>query len=236
MAETPRGEVNSLKEMGAERRRGRGRGMAGSFFWLIVLLVVIVAGFWWFDRINLFDYRSFIYPFLSKVPWLGSFFAPAPSELLTERGRVGEELDKQREAIELAERDLIKKEMELSQKEAELKKREEELEARLQEVALAQKALSEERAKHDNLEKNLQEIAELFASLPPENAVERLEKLDDLQLIDVLRKMEEIGRSRNVVRMLSLMDAERASVIARKMLRSRTSLEGRLQVPVPQGP
>ena len=234
MAETPREGVGNLQELGGGRRRNRGRGIAGSLFWFIVLLAVIVAGFWWFDRINLLDYRSFTYPILARIPGVGSFFAPAPSRLLTEGGRVGEELDKQRQALVLLERELVKKEVELTQKEEELTKREEELDSRMREVDLAQMALSEEQAKHDDLEKNLGEIANFFASMPPETATERLEKLDDLQLIDVFRKMDEIGKSGNVIRMLSLMDSERASVLTRKMLKSRNSLEERLQVPVPQ--
>jgi flagellar protein FlbB len=84
-----------------------------------------------------------------------------------------------------------------------------------------EKVLSEEKRQYDNYKDNIGRQAVYFTSMPPRAADDRLQKLDDLLVIDVLREVdrraEETGTVSLVPYYLSLMDEDKAASVQRKM-------------------
>jgi flagellar protein FlbB len=109
----------------------------------------------------------------------------------------------------------------LEQKELELNELEAKLTEEMKRLEEEKKVLSEKLSEYDNYRENIAKQAEYFTSMPPDAAVERLAKLDDLLVIDILRQIdrtaEEEGRLSVVPYFLSLMDPTKAAVIQRKM-------------------
>lgn len=73
----------------------------------------------------------------------------------------------------------------------------------------------------DDREENIAKNAKNLSSMPPKNAVDILVAMDDQDIIDVLRKADQIaaeeGTSSLVAYWLSLMPADRVAQIQRKM-------------------
>ena len=118
-----------------------------------------------------------------------------------------EELDKREE-------DIVKKEAENLQILAELDNLRESQEER-------EKTFNNMTKKFDDREENIAQNARNLASMPPANAVNILTAMDDQDIIDVLRKADQIaaeeGTSSLVSYWLSLMPADRVAQLQRKM-------------------
>lgn len=82
--------------------------------------------------------------------------------------------------------------------------------------------------KYDDKNVNIEQIAANLNGMAPQNSVSILLAMDDQVVIDVLRKVEEIAKRTGTASMgsywLSLMPAERAAEIQRKMLSKPESL------------
>jgi len=97
-----------------------------------------------------------------------------------------------------------------------------------QELEERQKALDERenslKAKAtdaENKDRNIEENARILNGMPPERAVGIMSAMDDQDVIDVLRKTEELARAAGSTSLvpywLSLMDPKRAAELQRKM-------------------
>lgn len=188
------------------------------FFLLMLVLVIALGGIYWFDYLGLIDYKSVVGP-LSR-------FLPA----FMQRGqeRIEDSLLLEREFLAKREEILLAKTKELERRTEELEKREltlKESEAKLREEAKSleeeKKLLSEKVREYDNYTENIKTQAQYFTGMPPAAAVERLARLDDLLVVDILRQIdrnaEEEGRLSMVPYFLSLMDPDRAAALQRKM-------------------
>jgi flagellar protein FlbB len=187
-------------------------------FLLLLILVILVGGIYWFDRLDLLDYKKMIGPFEKYLP---SFMKRGESAvedlLLLER----EQLNKREEVMMNKLRLLELKEQELEALELSLKESEAKLKEDLTSLEEEKKLLSEKLREYDNYRENIKKQAEYFTNMPPAAAVERLAKLDDLLAIDILRQIDkdavEEGRISLVPYYLSLMEPEKAATIQRKM-------------------
>ena len=131
-------------------------------------------------------------------------------------------MDKQREALSILEEELSQRESDIEQKEKlneqialELSEREKSQEER-------EKTFNNILKQYDDKEVNIEQIALNLNGMRPEAAVNILLAMDDQNVIDVLRKVEEIAKRDGASSMgsywLSLMPADRAAEIQRKML------------------
>lgn len=138
-------------------------------------------------------------------------------------------LNKQREALNLYREELEKREDEVSQKEklneqiaAELTNREKSQEER-------EKTFNNTVKSYDDKNVNIEQIAVNLNGMRPDAAVKILTAMDDQEVVDVLRKVEEIAKEKGSSSLgaywLSLMDAGRAAEIQRKMLTKPESLD-----------
>ena len=83
--------------------------------------------------------------------------------------------------------------------------------------------------KYDDREVNIVQNAKNLTGMPPESAVAILNAMEDQDVIDTLRKVEEIAQEEGTMSMvaywLSLMPADRVATIQRKMVSKPKTLE-----------
>jgi flagellar protein FlbB len=188
---------------------------------LLLLLIVILAGggLVWFDYLNVVDAKAVLAPVYRLIGLQPrSQGATAGEELLS--------LDEERLAIRLEALDL--RNLEMEQKEQELVSRQDQIEQMAQELEERQNALDErENSLNQRIEdadtkaRNVEQNARYLNGMPPASAVEIINRMDDQDAIDVLRKTEEIAQAEGgasiVSYWLSLMPPERAAELQRKM-------------------
>ena len=181
-----------------------------------------LGGLLWFDYLGFIHVKSVfapVYKLMGKEPQTSitaTSTKPITSDLDQSR------LDKQREALSILEEELSQRESEIEQKEKlneqialELSEREKSQEER-------EKTFNNILKQYDDKEVNIEQIALNLNGMRPEAAVNILLAMDDQNVIDVLRKVEEIAKRDGASSMgsywLSLMPADRAAEIQRKML------------------
>ncbi len=185
---------------------------------LFINLLLILAGILLLDYLNLINLEEDLYPKLAKIPVLKHIVPERkddPLLLLKEEEKkyeIARELEWQklqefREKLKEEERKIKEKEETLKEYEKQLKQREKDIEEKYKEKL--------------EYKKMVQQQADYFVSMPPEKAVERLQKLDDYLIIDILKaidaKAKAEGKSSLVPYYLQLMDPDRAAEIQRKM-------------------
>jgi len=196
-----------------------GKSNTGKILLLIVLIVVLaLGGVLWLDILGIVDARDTISP-VTKL------FGIEPRTVLEEPDDVGlldrQRIEKQREALDLYREELVMQAADtaaqletLQQLDAELTRREEELKEK-------EKSLNEALKRYENKRANLEQSALYFTGMPPQNAVDILLEMEDLDVIEILRTAErlaqEAGESSVVAYWISLMPPERGAAIQREM-------------------
>ena len=194
--------------------------MVGRVLVLLLLVAVLAAGgILWFDYLNIIDAKAVLSP-LSRYIGLQGRSQPktAPDADLN--------LDAERLAVRLEALDLLK--MEVNTREKDLDSRDGEIEQKAQELEQRQKELDEredslrrQREDAENRDRNIEQNARNLNGMPPERAVGIMSAMDDQDVIDVLRKTEELARAAGSTSLvpywLSLMDPKRAAELQRKM-------------------
>ncbi len=187
---------------------------------ILLILVLVLGGLLWFDYLGLLDIKETLSPVLSVV----GIGAPEPipedeSAYLLD----GERLKKLEEALTLREEELDAREEELNARQAELEQKIEIMAERETEMEEREKSFNDRLKQYENRNAALRQSSEYFVGMPPEDAVERLLAMDDQDVIDILRMTETIageeGTTSIVPYWLSLMPADRAANLSRKMLR-----------------
>lgn len=189
---------------------------------ILMLLIAILSlgGLLWFDYLGLMDVRERLRPVFSLFGLETPEEIEDPgTELLLDQARIDklyEELDRREEALNERETSLDGIQEELVQMAQALEEKEQALTDR-------EKSFNEIVKQYENKSANLRQAAQYFSGMPPEAAVERLVEMDDQDVIDILRMTErlaeEAGQASVVAYWLSLMPADRAAVLNRKMLK-----------------
>ncbi len=198
---------------------------------VLIMLIIIMAlgGLLWFDFLGVVHMKSVfspLYKILGKEPQT-SVTATSTNPVVADLDQ--DRINKQREAIDLRMEELDKRENEIAQKEklneqiaSELSNREKSQEER-------EKTFNQTLKQYDDKNVNIEQIAANLNGMRPEAAVNILVAMDDQTVIDVLRKVEEIAARNGTSSMgsywLSLMPAERAAEIQRKMVSKPDSLK-----------
>jgi flagellar protein FlbB len=192
------------------------------FVLLIVIVILAVGGLVWFDYlgiINIKPYIAPIYRLLNLQPTtvgLGSSAGPFVSDLDDDR------LVKRLEALDVRKDELDKREADIQQKELEIQQQTEDLEGLKIAQEEREKAFKELIERYDGRISNLEAIVANLNGMTPQGAVAIMLAMDDQDVIDILRKTTEIAQANAVSSLvpfwLSLMPADRAATIQRKML------------------
>jgi flagellar protein FlbB len=193
---------------------------AGSriFILLLLVLVLLFGGSIWFDFLGIIDIKSTIGPvmaFIGIEPRTQIEDTDTPYLLEEERlMKLEEEVRLHAEELDLRAAELLELENEINNKIGQLEERENSLEEQ-------EKSFNESVRMYDNRKANLEQNSQYLVGMPPNNAVDILVQMDDQDVIDLLRVSEQLaaaaGEDSIVSYWLSLMPAERAAVIQRKM-------------------
>ncbi|MCR4734458.1 MAG: flagellar protein FlbB [Treponema sp.] len=200
-----------------------------SFVLILIILILVAGGLLWFNFLGIIRLNSVfapVYKLLGKEPQTSLTVTqskPLAVNIDEDRlNKIQESLDIQIEELEKRESDINAKENLLAQTAAELDEREKNQEEREKTFNLAQK-------KYEDINVNIEQIANNLNGMRPEAAVNILIAMNDQLIIDVLRKVEELAAENNTASMgsywLSLMPSERAAEIQRKMVSKPESLE-----------
>jgi flagellar protein FlbB len=197
-------------------------GPVGAGFRVLVLLLLVVVialgGLVWFDYLGVIDARQTLAP-LFRLIRREEVVVDAEDPLLLEKER----LAKQIEALSLRSEELSSGQRQLEDREAELTQKVEQMQRREQALDDREKVFNERVEAFENRRDNLRQNAEYLVGMPPQNAVKILLEMEDQYVIDLFRIAEEQARSAGetslVAYWLSLMPADRAATLQRKMAR-----------------
>jgi flagellar protein FlbB len=205
---------------------------------LFLILILVGGGVLWFDYLNIIDAKDFsgpVFNVLRAVPIINRIIPAGAGR--TQQPFTGEEgllnLDSERfakimEAMEL-------RNMELEKQEQDIQNRQGRIEQMAQELEERQKALDEQENSINALltdaeikDRAVERNAINLTGMPPQRAVGILAAMDDQDVIDVLRKTDQLAQEsggQSIVSFwLSLMDPQRAAEISRKMVSRPPSL------------
>mgnify|MGYP004503330509 FL=1 len=205
------------------------KAIGKSIVLIMLIIIMTLGGLLWFDFLGVVHMKSVfspLYRILGKEPQT-SVTATSTNPVVADLDQ--DRINKQREAIDLRVEELDKRESEIAQKEklneqiaSELSNREKSQEER-------EKTFNQTLKQYDDKNVNIEQIAANLNGMRPEAAVNILVAMDDQTVIDVLRKVEEIAARNGTSSMgsywLSLMPAERAAEIQRKMLSKPDSIK-----------
>jgi len=200
-----------------------------SFVLILIILILVAGGLLWFNFLGIIRLNSLfapVYKLIGKEPQTSVTVTQSkPLAVNIDEDRlkkIQESLDIQTEELEKRESDITAKENLLAQTAAELDEREKNQEEREKTFNLTQK-------KYEDINVNIEQIANNLNGMRPEAAVNILLAMNDQLVIDVLRKVEELAAQNNTASMgsywLSLMPSERAAEIQRKMVSKPETLE-----------
>jgi flagellar protein FlbB len=187
---------------------------------LVLILVLAGGGIVWFDYLNVIDAKTVLAPLYRFIGREGrTEDGLGPDEYLN---LDAERLAVRLEAEALRELDMDKREEELAAKQGEIEQMAQELAQRQQALEDTENSINAAMAEADNLNRNVEGVAQRLTNMPPERAVAIIAAMNDQNAIDVLRKTEEIaqrdGTSSIVPYWLSLLEPQRAAELQRKMV------------------
>jgi flagellar protein FlbB len=168
--------------------------MAGRVIVLLLLVLVLAAGgIIWFDYLNVIDAKTVLAPLYRYIGREGrSQPKVTPEEYLN--------LDAERLAVRLEALELEKLEIETTRQElvsnrGEIEQMAQELEERQKALDDRENSLKEKEKDTENKERNIEENARILTGMEPGRAVGIISAMDDQDVIDVLRKTEELAQA-----------------------------------------
>jgi flagellar protein FlbB len=186
---------------------------------LLLIAVMAAAGIVWFDYLNVIDAKTVISP-LTRFIGLEPRSQPKTGlddDLNLDAERLAirlESLNLQKLEVDTRQRDLDSRNGEIEQMAQELEERQKALDDR-------ENSLTAQAADAENKDRNIEDNARFLNGMPPERAVGIMSAMDDQDVIDVLRKTDEMARAAGtnsiVSYWLSLMEPARAAELQRKM-------------------
>ena len=202
----------------------------GKSILLIILIVVLVLfGLLWFDYLGIIQAKRAFAP-LFKLAGLSpqTSVSASSSKELVEAALDNDRFAKRLEALDIRSQELSKREAEVKEREDANAQVAQELEDKEKTQAEREKTFNNLVKKYDDRSVNIEQIVANLNGMPPKSAVGILVEMDDQDVIDVLRRADEIaaasGESSTVAYWLSLMPSERAAEISRKMANKPLSI------------
>jgi len=197
--------------------------MAGRIFVLLLLVFVLAAGgLIWFDYLTIIDAKSVLAPVYKYIPFLRKEGRTQPKTNPDEVLNLdAERLSVRLEALEYRNMEMDSRQNELDVRYNEIENMAQELEERQKALEELEKSLRAKTEDAENKESNVDKNARFMINMLPERAVAIMSNMEDQDVIDILRKTEEIFSASGTISIvpywLSLMDPARAAELQRKM-------------------
>jgi flagellar protein FlbB len=191
------------------------------FILFLLLIVLTLGGLIWFDYLGIVDAKSVLAPVYQALGvQKRSAIAAADDPNLLDKERLAKEAD----ALALRQQDLDTRAAQLAQKEKQLNQLGQDLNDKETALSAREKALNDRMKAFENRRVNLEQNARYLTSMPPTNARDILLKMDDQDVIDIFRivdaQAQAAGQDSLVPYWLSIMPADRAATLQRKMARN----------------
>lgn len=199
---------------------------------VLLLLVIILTflGLLWFDYLGVISAKTLLNPVYKLIG-----LEEQVSETVTNVDKLLElDLDEDRfskrlEELSIRSEELDKREADIATQEAQITQISQELDDRRISQEEREKTFNNVQKKYDDRNVNIEKNARNLNAMPPDNAVAILLQMDIQDVIDTLRKVDEIaeaeGGSSLVSYWLQLMPADRAAEISTKMASKPLSLD-----------
>lgn len=200
-----------------------------SILLIILILVLVLFGLLWFDYLGIIHAKRAFTP-LFKLAGLSpqTSVSASSSKELVEADLDNDRFAKRLEALDIRSQELAKRESEVKEREDANAQIAQELEDKEKTQAEREKTFNNLVKKYDDRSVNIEQIVANLNGMPPKSAVGILIEMDDQDVIDVLRRADEIaaasGESSTVAYWLSLMPSDRAAEISRKMANKPLSI------------
>lgn len=202
------------------------RVRVGSRIFVMFLLVIVLflGGLIWFDILGLMDVQSFFKP-VYRLFGIGT--ATKVENLDSVSVLESERQKKQWEALEIRADELDMREKAIVEQENELNQFRDALAEKEKAQTEREKSFNDRLEMYENRNANLREQADILKGMPLAKAVERLERMDQQDIIDIFRITNEeaaaAGEFSLVPTWLGEMKPETAAEIQRKMLKKPQS-------------
>ncbi|MGL4394084.1 MAG: periplasmic-type flagellar collar protein FlbB [Brevinema sp.] len=189
-------------------------------FLLIINILLIAFTLYFFDYMRIIDYRRI----LAGIQGNSGLTAAAKLEdpLLLEK----EELAKKWEALTIKENEISNIQLSVDSNRMALEEDLNQL-AEQREAFLNDQALAEiKEAERNTYDLKIVDVATQIGGMPPQTAAELLNLQDDLQVVDIFKKMDELaaqnGQASTVPFLLTLLEREKAARVQSLMLVNET--------------
>lgn len=200
-----------------------------SILLLILIVILVLFGTLWFDYLGIIHAKKSFAPLFKLVGLAPQTSVTASSvKELVEADLDNDRFAKRLEALEIRAEELAKRESDVAIAEDANAQVALELEDKEKTLLEREKTFNNLVKKYDDRSVNIEQIVANLNGMPPKNAVAILVAMDDQDVIDVLRKADEVaaasGEASTVAYWLSLMPGERAAEIQRKMANKPLSI------------
>ena len=206
-----------------------GKSIGKSIVLLLLIVILVLFGLLWFDYLGVIQAKKFfspVYRLLGLEPQ--TTVAPSSPEDMMEADLDNDRYAKRLEALDARVEELDKREKDVKDAEASNAQVAQELSDQKAALEDREKTFNNQIKKYDDRSINIDAIVANLEGMQPANAVAIMTAMDDQDIIDVLRRANEkaaaSGSSSMVAYWLSLMPADRAAEIQRKMANKPSSL------------
>lgn len=188
------------------------------FFWLFVICFLSLSGLFLMDFLGIYPIKQYFSSYLGFLTDSNSLkYVSHDDPLLLEKERVG----KRELSVKLYKQELVRREVTLAQRQLELEQLSNELTEQRKKQAEREDQFLKQSRRYEDENFNLRQNAQYLLEMSPQNAVARLQTMEDPILIANLRMAETIAQETNqnssVAVWLSLLPADQASRILKKM-------------------
>lgn len=209
---------------------GRNGGVGKSIFLLFLIIILALGGLLWFDYLGIVNAKRVFTPFYKLIG-----LEPQTSVTATSTKPLTADLDDDRlakriEALDIRKQELDKREADIAKVEGDNEAIAKELEERKKSQDEREKTFNNQVKKYDDRNVNIETIVTYLNSMPPKTAVAELEAMDDQDVIDILRKADQMAAANKTTSMSSVWlmympEQKRAAEIERKMANKPQSLD-----------
>ena len=208
----------------------RSKGLGKTIVLLFLVIILILIGLMWFDYLGVVHAKSLfapVYKLFGLAPQTSTPVTQNDPSLMADLDE--DRLAKRLESLEIRAQELDKREADLKKLEEQNIQISQELDDLRKSQEEREKTFNNTVKKYDDREVNIVQNAKNLTGMPPENAVAILNAMEDQDVIDTLRKVEEIAQAEGSTSMvsywMSLMPADRVAVIQRKMVSKPKTLQ-----------
>ena len=201
---------------------GRGKTIGKVIAMLLLIVILILGGLLWFDYLGVINAKETFAPIYNM---LGLQVQTSTTNIEIDSALIAnledDRFSKRMESLDILSQELDQREENVVVEEKKNLQIASELDEMKKTLEEQQITFSKEVKKYDDRNVNIVQNAKDLASMKPTDAVEILNSMEDQDVIDTLRKVNEIaeaeGAMSQVSNWLSMMPADRVAEIQRKM-------------------